>query len=663
MLLLRHLALVCAFTVLAGCDQISAGFTPTSERINTAFPLPDTLQISRNALTTSLEGNKAAQQAVNEQYAKLMNVRALTCTAQTPIGRFDSAVKIKTKVTDLDCFQKQDVRLAEWLSLQRLALVMAQPALVPLSVLPAKALLPNINDSGGQVAVASAANVMVVKGSQRFSVVQLPGGKQLGSFAVPEQTYRPAVLSANGRVLAVPTGSRNLRLIEVETGNVLWNTDEYADLIAWLPQVDAALLTQTNTGVPYLLDIKNGKIDIYPAAEKKLNWALSTPAASGKYLVGSGQTASLMQLTREASGALEAAPLKQWRLTGNSSSSATPFFMNQGNKLVYQSGQDLGWLDLQTEQQGTWQLSAINASGFSKLDEQTILFDTYAMGTTPAASRLLDITQGTVSTVKNLDARDGALVSLLPRNGYLKRGNSAITIGSAVEVETPQPLDTLVSEALLARQLARVTAVSASAENDANSDRSRNHEQLSAQVRAMNAAAAVRDGLPRDVIEAIRRGSGGNSGSAAAAPLPPGAKAMLTDVPANARVLVVGVYEGASAPGVASAAGPGGRKPGSVRINVQPGNTPVVLVLASYESVRWVINSNGRKISAILTSGYEPSTITGGDTSKMLKIGSRYAYKIDSNEYNQLKQDIARYVSNPVTTFQGSYKGQDFSVY
>ncbi|MDP3222955.1 MAG: hypothetical protein Q8M96_07445, partial [Rubrivivax sp.] len=540
------------------------------------------------------------------------------------------------------------------------ALAMAQPSLVPVSALPAKALLPNINDASGQVSVAAAANVMVIKGSQRFSVVQLPGGKQLGSFAVPEQTYRPAVLSANGRVLAVPTGSRNLRLIEVETGNVLWNTDEYSDLIAWLPQVDAALLTQTNTGVPHLLDLKNSRIDIYPAAEKRLSWALSMPAASGKYLVGSGQTASLMELTREAGGALEAAPLKQWRLTGNSSSSATPFFMNQGNKLVYQSGQDLGWLDLQTEQQGTWQLSAINASGFSKLDEQTILFDTYAMGATPAASRLLDITQGTVSTAKNLDARDGALVSLLPRNGYLKRGNSAITIGSAVEVEAPQPLETLVSEALLARQLARVAAASAAAENDANSDRARYHEQLASQVRAMNTASAIRDGLPRDVVEAIRRG---NTASSGGAPFPPGTKAMLTDVPANARVLVVGVYEGARAPGAPGAPVAGGRKPGSVRINVQPGNTPVVLVLASYESVRWVINSNGRKISAILTSGYEPSTVTGGDTSKVLKIGSKYAYKMDSNEYNLLKQDIARYVSNPISTFQGSYKGQDFSVY
>ena len=142
-------------------------------------------------------------------------MRALTCTAKTPIGRFDTVAKIKNKVTDLECFQKQDVRLAEWISLRRLALAIAKPVLFPLTDLPAKALLPNYSESNGQVATALAANVKVVKVAQKFNVMQLPTGKQLGSFPVPEQSYRPATLSANGRVLAVPVGSRNLPMIEV----------------------------------------------------------------------------------------------------------------------------------------------------------------------------------------------------------------------------------------------------------------------------------------------------------------------------------------------------------------------------------------------------------------------------------------------------------------
>jgi hypothetical protein len=652
----RHWALACVCVVLAGCDQISAGFTPATEKINIAFPLADELQTARNALLSSLEGDKAARQSVTEQYGKLMELRALTCTAKTPISRFDNAFKIRAKVTDTECFQKQDVRLAEWIALRRLALALAKPPLAPLADLPAKALLPNFNEYTGHVAAAAAANVMVVRGQQRFGVVQLPGGKQLGSFAVPEQTYRQPTLSANGRVLAIPVGSRSLRMVETETGNVLWNTEEYSELIAWLPQLDAAILTLTGTGAPQLMDVKNGKVEPYPATEKRLTWALSMPAANGKYLVGSGQTASLMDIARAANGALEAAPVKQWKLTGNGVSS-TPFLMGDGHKIIYASSQDLNWLDMQTEQQGVWQLSALGAQGFSKLNEQAILFDTMASGATPAATRVLDITQATIATAKNLDAKDGTLMPLTPRPGYLKRSGSAVIIGSAVEMEAPQPLEPLVAEAQLARQLARLNSMTANAEQSApGADRNSYIEALSRQVRAANTAAAIRDGLPRDVVEAIRQGRGPNS--SAATGMAPGVKPLLADVPSDAKVSMIGVYEAATT----TPATGGGNRIGGIRVNVMPGNTPLVLVLTSYEPVRWTINSSNRKISAILLSGNAQSSVVSPGSAQVLKIGSAYAYKMDGHEYARVKQDVARYVSNPVQAFQGGYKGQDFSV-
>jgi hypothetical protein len=694
---LRHVALACACAALAGCDQIAAGFTPAEEKINAAFAPPDDLQSAHHALVSALEGDKAAQQAVAQQYGKLMEVRALTCTAKTPIGRFDTISTIRTKVTDVECFRKEDARLAEWISLQRLARVLAKPPLAPLAALPAKALLPNFNDYTNQVTVAASANVMIVKSAQRFNLVELPGGKQLNSFAVPEQNYRPAILSPNGRVLAIPVGSRNLRMVEVETGNVLWNTEEYSDLIAWLAPLDAALLTQTNSSSPQLLDVQKSTITPYPATEKRISWALSLPVAEGQYLVGSSQTASLMGIARGANGVLEAAPLKQWRLTGNGISS-TPFLMNDRHKLVYPSSQDVGWLDMQTDQQGVWQLSALNASGFAKLGEQTILFDTMATGNASAATRVLDISQGSVAIAKNLDPRDGSLVSLAPRSGYLKRGNSAAIIGSAVELDTPQPLDALVSEANLARQLARLNALSAPADTAPKSEREQYIELLARQVRAGNAAGAIRDGLPRDVVESIRRGSTVASeaavaaaeaarAAAGAAPSPfPGQKPMMADVPANAKVSFIGVYEADTSAQATPASGvryappsptntpsptivlspssqPRVRSAGTIRVNVAPGSVPVVLVLSNYEPVHWVINAGNRKISAIFLSGYHPATISGQGSAQVLKIGSKYAYKIDSPDYTQLKQTLARYIPNPVQSFQGAYKGQDFSVY
>ena len=108
---LRYLALVCACTALAGCQQISAGLTPVSEKVNKAFPLADTHQTAHNGLLTSLESDRAARQLVADQYNKLMELRALTCTAKTPIGRFDTVANIKNKVT-VSAYFSRGVRTA-----------------------------------------------------------------------------------------------------------------------------------------------------------------------------------------------------------------------------------------------------------------------------------------------------------------------------------------------------------------------------------------------------------------------------------------------------------------------------------------------------------------------------------------------------------------------
>lgn len=645
---LRHAAAIFFCTLLAGCDQLSALTTPIPEKVNAAFPLPDSLQVAHRSLQQSLIDNPAALQEAGEQFAKLMNVRALSCTATSPIGRLDTVSAIRRKVKDGDCFGKQDAELDQWVSLRRLALISAKPPLVPLAELSGKTPMPHMGDHSAVIAVATAANVIVARSGQRFNMLEIPSGRQLQSIPAPDLSYRPPLLSPNARVLVLPLGTRNLRLLEAETGNVLWNTEAYSGILAWMPQLKAALLTQSNTGSPYLLDLAQGRIDAFPSTEKQLNWAVPTPTASGKYLVGTGQTISLMDLARDTSDKLAAAPLKQWRvIAGRSINAQTVFLMDEGKRLVYQTGQDLGWLDLATENQGVWEVSGLNPQGFTKLNEQQILFDTHGNGSTPAMSRVLDISQEVISTVKDMEPREGALLALLPRSGFLRRGSSGVAIGTAVETESPRPLTTVLSEALLAKQLARLNPPGSGAENELTPYQ----QQLARQIRAMNTASAIRDGLSRDKVDAIRRGQ---SSAGTEAALPPGVKPMLTDISANARVSMVGVYESGRRSGTAKA--------GPVTIEVQPGATPLVLVLSSYEPVQWMVRTNGRKIEAVLLSGYNESNVYGAGDARVLKIGSRSAYKMDSREYELLKRDIARYVANPVSSFQGNYKGDSFRV-
>jgi hypothetical protein len=140
------------------------------------------------------------------------------------------------------------------------------------------------------------------------------------------------------------------------------------------------------------------------------------------------------------------------------------------------------------------------------------------------------------------------------------------------------------------------------------------------------------------------------------APAPPAAR-LAVPVPPDADVSIVGVYEPASR----SARTTGPREPGVVTVHVAADSVPLVLVLSSYEAVSWRVNNQGRPISAVLLSSYQPSTVTGIEAQTSV-IGRQHAYKVDTPEYNALKAQLAAYTSNPVRLFQGAYSGSAFTV-
>lgn len=664
--MLRYFAVLATAACLAGCDNITAAFTPASDRINAAFPLPEELQTASARMLSSLEADKTAQQQTAEHLDKLLKVRALTCTATAPVGRFDPPVKIKSKVMDTACFQQQDALLTEWVGLRRLGLALREAPAYPLTALPAKGLMPSFSEHVSQVVAAEQANVVVVQG-QRFTALQLPGGKQISSFAVPDQRGGPVALSPNGRLLAVPL-SKGLRILEVASGATLWNTDKYGQVIGWLPKLELVVLSQIGSGAPQFLDTRRGTLATYPATENNLTWSL--PVDGEKLLVGGSNTVSLMRHSRDANGAVDIAPVKQWTLQGYRNASTPPHLMSQGRKLVYTKRDEVGWLNLETGEQGAWQLFP-SSIYIAKVSDTAILFDSTMPGPPPntTASRVLDVDKLTIANAKELDARDGNIFSLAPRTGYLKRGGNAVIVGGPVETENPEDLERVISEALLAQQLAKLKASDPCGQNDParSPERQAYYEALGRQVRAMNTQAAIRDGLPRDLIDAIRQGGGGNrnvdcgpggAGGAGGTGMP-GGKPLLANVPENVKLSVIGVYE----PEGAVHSGNSERRSVPIRITVTPGSVPLVLALSSYEPVTWTINNpSGRKIHSILVSGYYESSVVGQGNAQVLKIGSTAAYKMDSPEYAKLKQDIARYVSSPVQAFQGGYKGREFTV-
>jgi hypothetical protein len=276
-------------------------------------------------------------------------------------------------------------------------------------------------------------------------------------------------------------------------------------------------------------------------------------------------------------------------------------------------------------------------------DENNIVYMQRARGNTPASLMMLDVANQAVSAISDADSDNGYPLTLAPRNGYAKQFNNTILVRNTFETRNPQTLETLLARADLDRQLAKLQNPPAAQTTVANGSSAAAVEAAIAAIRA----SAVAQGIVLPSTPAVP----------VANPRP-----LLGGIPSNAKVAAIGVYQARTAG--ARATQPNGERPaGVVRVNVAPGSTPLVLVLSSYEPVRWLVdNSNGRTISAVLLSGYYPSSVIGTLQADVLKIGDSYAYQMASPEYERLKTSVSRYVANPITSFQGSYEGQDFQV-
>ncbi|MDM0109694.1 WD40 repeat domain-containing protein [Variovorax sp. J22R24] len=592
--------------VLSGCDKLSATLTPAAERITKAFPLADDVALATSRFIESA-AREGGQAAAKDRIERMMQVRALACTSAISIGRFDSPEDIRRKPVDADCLRKQDADIGEWIGFQRIAALLLKPPLAPLAELGALRTLPSYEETTIGIITSAQSSVALLQGSQGgITAVRLPDGKAFQTIRGMRFNQNAIALSPNGRVMIAQADTgRSIKAYDIESGALVWSSDQYRSLVSWLPESGALVMTRggTESGT-VLLNLVTGKSTPYTAAIRSPSWAIAVPGGPDRRLVGGDSGVALMDHIKEAAdGGILATQVQFWPTT-RPVSSGRPFLMNNGTKLVYVSYPGLGWLDLATGQSGYVDMGPLRAGNYAQISDTALLYTTPKPGASyQGEGRVLDVERMTVAPVLNYEHNLGSILPLSPRVGFMRRGNF-VSVGSKVEVGESTDLQQAIAAANLEVQLAKLQ-------------------------------------------QAQTRQEG------------PGPAAMLTHVPPNAQVDAIGVYE--SKAGVHGAGA--GRTAGPVRVTVMPSSTPLVLVLASYEPVRWMIENPGnRKISAVLVSGYHDSTVFGAGGAQVLKIGAGYAYKIDSPEYRELKASVARYVSNPIRIFQGTYSGQTFTV-
>ena len=609
---------VCAS--LSGCTRVQEAAMPVVEKINAAFPPSPEVRVAQERLAKLLADDAQAAEALQAQLSSRMAMRALACVKDANVGRFDSVAAVRALPLAATCFQEQDAELLKFYGVRTVGVLLAQPPLRPLTEAGPIAALPKgkLSHITSGVLARDAGVGVLLDGRGDGAFVEMPGGKVIarlsGAAGASEVGMR---LAPNGRVLVFNVPGQAPTFVEAETGSRIWSmsTNQATRLLAWLPEVQGFALAGGD-GEVWLADGQSGRIEVHPVSLKNSSFAAHLPGAPSRLLLGTARELVLVEHKRSPQG-ITATALKRYTIaSGPGITSGQPVPMQAGRRVVYASMRDIGWLDLESGESGTWRSAPMFGIPFAKLDENRIMFDATdirGMGLTPWS---LDVTNGTVAPV-DLGGPRGLIVDIGDRVGFLRRGNEA-WFGDKAPTGEAQPLDKPVAAFELELQLAK----------------------LQAQVR-----------------ESAEQGMA--AGRPAAAPSPWQSAPGLSGVPADAEVHMVGVYEGPgpSRPGV------GRQEPRNVRVVVRPSARPVVLVLSSYEPVNWIVVNAGAQLSAVLLSGYHPSAVTGIGTLPVLRIGSAYAYSAGSAEYANLRQAVARYTGpRQIRSFQGSYSGGAFSV-
>jgi hypothetical protein len=332
--------------------------------------------------------------------------------------------------------------------------------------------------------------------------------------------------------------------------------------------------------------------------------------------------------------------------------------------------------NLETRVEKVWESSLIIGNNYAKLSEDSLLVDAYglsgAAGTRPSVFNIKD---STLSAVETAEGNEGIVYELDGRTGFMRRGYQKVWIGDELQIGKAESLDTMIAGRKLEKQLQALENEERMAK--AREDAIKAAQDISRLQRPMGANSATSANLAQ-IREAFLRQAEQNRYASPApmalavepAQMAPSTNTygtaanearrlailnttnrMLGNIPSNARVEAVGVYETKD------------RSPAGINVIVKKSDKPIVLMLSAYEPVRWnLIKESGANLIGIIATGYNlPQVFGAGATKTIIKRGN-YAYQQNGAEYATLNNDAMMWTGKSISKFQGAYGGTVFVV-
>ncbi len=625
---------------LSGCGGIFDIFLPISSKINKAFPLNSEVRVAEEGLRALIKSDKAISSFFDEEYASLLEIRALTCSQGIKIGRLSSVETIRSLPLSRDCLSIQDAQLLKYLGIRQVAVLVAQGPLRPIRPLGKPWSVPPVAEMDITSAdAASAAGVAVLRGNRsEFVSIEIPGGNKIATLPTVFDVSHRVLLSPNGRVAAMQISNRSVLFVNTETGGKIFESSEINRFHAWLPEISAALVNERKNGTLSIIDFKAAKIIRHPIGLRGQNWAIPLAKSSSRVLVGSGGVFSVIEHAQNSEG-IQGKLITEYKMRdGNGATSSSPTLMSNGKVIIFTTGRDLKMFDLESGQETLWKTGAFLANRYAKLSESTLLVDSYAVTGIKTKPWVFNVDDATLSPVESENGNAGIIQELVGRTGFARRG-SKMWFGDEVSTGEPAALDALLGSFNLERQIARLETDIRAAEGDGALPRTGT---------PVFAPTPTPDQAERDRMQSIGSQSGGRAASGS-----------IANLARNSLVEAVGVYQGK----MGGQATTSERRKGIVEVIVRRSTSPIVLVLSSYEPVRWqLVREPGANLAAILVSGYYPSEVIGAGGIQVVMNGNSFAYKFESREYVSLNRDVLRLTGKNIGIFQGRYEGESFSV-
>ena len=664
----------------------------SSEKITKAFPPSAEVRISLENLETLIPASDVSLKSFRDNYESRLTLRALTCSQGNSVSRFDSVEKIKKLDIDRDCLKEQDSQLHQLIGLKLIGFRIAEPPLRPLVKLGAPSTIHGADDIEVYIGKsASKAGVAVLRGTRNeFVSVEIPSGKKIISLpTMPEASQASFSLSPNGRVIAIPVNNRDLRFLDNETGQDLWLAKDVTQFDAWLPEVQSALVRKYKSGKNevMLIDFKTGEIKTYLTAPDGFpSWTLPISESPSRVLVGFNSELSLVENVRSAEG-VEGAVIKSFKIQSREGiNPATLSLMLNGKAIAFSTGtQNFMLINLVTGEEKIFETKEFLLSRYAaKLSEETLLVDSYnhSVGRSIYQPWILNVKDSTLSPVETAEANTGEIYPLDGRVGFMRRDRQRMWIADELKIGKPESLSNMIAGRKLEMQLAALENEEriAKAREDAMKvaqDISRVQQQMGMKDTSGTNLAQLRENILQEQLKRIEQhryaASVPMAAVTASPPIAPSSvndysatandarrkvvsettKRMLGNIPSNAQIEAIGVYETKD------------RSPSGINVIIKKSGRPIVLMLSGSEPVRWnLIKEPGANLVGVIAAGIQLPQVTGAGITKtvIMKGNKYYPYEQKDASYKALNDDAIVWTGKSIDRFQGAYSGSIFIV-